>query len=241
MRDGLHILGQVPQGEQLRGLLERDPAAAGLPRGGAGLRPPAARSSARSWRDGSKTGDPATDAVLELAENEVLPKLLATADEIPALIGGLHGRFVVAGPSGSPTRGRLDVLPTGRNMYSVDPRALPSDLAYETGVKLADALLAQHDELPETVGIVVWGTAAMRTAGDDAGEILALLGVRPRWNPETRRIVGPGRDLAGGARPPADRRHRAHLGLLPRRVPAPRRRAGRRGDAGRRSSTSRSS
>ena len=75
-------------------------------------------------------------------------------------------------------------------MYSVDPRALPSDLAYETGTKLADALLASHDELPETVGIVVWGTAAMRTAGDDAGEILALLGVRPKWHPETRRIVG---------------------------------------------------
>jgi cobaltochelatase CobN len=120
----------------------------------------------------------------------VLPKLEATAGEIPALVGALHGRHVPAGPSGSPTRGRLDVLPTGRNMYSVDPRALPSDLAYETGTRLADALLAREDGVPETVGIVVWGTAAMRTAGDDAGEILALLGVRPRWHAETRRITG---------------------------------------------------
>ena len=73
-------------------------------------------------------------------------------------------------------------------MYSVDPRALPSELAYETGVRLAEALLAQG--VPETVGIVVWGTAAMRTGGDDAGEILAPLGVRPRWHAETRRVTG---------------------------------------------------
>ncbi len=189
VRDGLHILGQVPQGEQLRGLLNAILRLQGF----ADAEPDYDRQLeilGAFLADGTKTGDPAIDTVLELAEHEVLPKLLATADEIPALIGGLHGRHVVAGPSGSPTRGRLDVLPTGRNMYSVDPRALPSDLAYETGTKLADALLASHDELPETVGIVVWGTAAMRTAGDDAGEILALLGVRPKWHPETRRIVG---------------------------------------------------
>ena len=179
----------MPQGEQLRGLLNAILRLQGF----ADAEPDYDRQLeilGAFLADGTKTGDPAIDTVLELAEHEVLPKLLATADEIPALIGGLHGRHVVAGPSGSPTRGRLDVLPTGRNMYSVDPRALPSDLAYETGTKLADALLASHDELPETVGIVVWGTAAMRTAGDDAGEILALLGVRPKWHPETRRIVG---------------------------------------------------
>lgn len=189
VRDGLHVLGQVPQGEQLRGLLNAILRLQGFPE----AEPDYDRQLeilGAFLNDGTKTGAPAIDAVLELAETEVLPKLLATADEIPALIGGLHGRHVVAGPSGSPTRGRLDVLPTGRNMYSVDPRALPSDLAYETGTKLADALLASHDELPETVGIVVWGTAAMRTAGDDAGEILALLGVRPVWHPETRRIKG---------------------------------------------------
>ncbi len=164
VRDGLHILGRPPQGEQLDGLVR------------AILRLPY----------GDQADGPEARA---FAECEVIPKILAAANEIPALIGGLHGRHVPAGPSGSPTRGRLDVLPTGRNMYSVDPRALPSDLAYETGTKLADALLA-GGEYPETVGIVVWGTAAMRTAGDDAGEILALLGVRPRWNQETRRVIG---------------------------------------------------
>ena len=99
-----------------------------------------------------------------------------------------------AGPSGAPTRGRLDVLPTGRNFYSVDPRSLPSELAYEVGCKLADALLERHvkvsGELPRMVGLVAWGTAAMRTQGDDVAEILALLGVRPTWHPESRRVTG---------------------------------------------------
>ncbi len=198
VRDGLHILGRPPEGEQLRGLLAaimrlqgmRDAIAAQLgvdpdvPANGDAIH----EAQMAAFEHGSD--DPGVTAMLELAEREVLPKLQATTGEIDALLGGLHGHHVVAGPSGSPTRGRLDVLPTGRNMYSVDPRALPSDLAYETGTKLADALLAQDDELPETVGIVVWGTAAMRTAGDDAGEILALLGVKPRWNPETRRVIG---------------------------------------------------
>jgi cobaltochelatase CobN len=198
VRDGLHILGQVPAGEQLRGLLGailrlhglRDAVAATVDPGpGVEDRIHEAQTAALDAFLADGTIPVALAEPLGLAEREVLPKLFATAGEIDALIGGLHGRHVPAGPSGSPTRGRLDVLPTGRNMYSVDPRALPSDLAYETGVRLADALLA-GDDLPETVGIVVWGTAAMRTAGDDAGEILALLGVRPVWNAETRRVTG---------------------------------------------------
>jgi cobaltochelatase CobN len=191
VRDGLHVLGQVPQGEQFRGLL------AAIMRL-QGLRDAVAESIGSDHVDAIHAAmmaalehgseDPRVAALVRFAHDEVVPKLLATANEIPALLGGLHGRFVPAGPSGSPTRGRLDVLPTGRNMYSVDPRALPSELAYETGVRLAEALLERG--IPETVGIVVWGTAAMRTAGDDAGEILALLGVRPRWHAETRRITG---------------------------------------------------
>ena len=110
-----------------------------------------------------------------------------------------NGRHVPAGPSGAPTRGRLDVLPTGRNFYSVDPRALPSELSYEVGCKLADALLERHahdtGELPQMVGLVAWGTAAMRTQGDDVAEILALLGVRPTWHPR----VAPGHGHRGRA------------------------------------------
>ncbi|HET9871986.1 MAG TPA: cobaltochelatase subunit CobN, partial [Propionibacteriaceae bacterium] len=88
----------------------------------------------------------------------------------------------------------LDVLPTGRNFYSVDPRALPSELSWEVGQRLADALLERHEretgELPKMVGLVAWGTAAMRTQGDDVAEILALLGVRPTWHPESQRVTG---------------------------------------------------
>ena len=131
---------------------------------------------------------------LRFAGAEVVPRLRATTDELDHLLGGLRGRHVPAGPSGSPTRGRVDVLPTGRNFYSVDPKALPSDLAYDVGRRLADALLRRHlDEdgaYPETVGIVVWGTAAMRTHGDDvARDPLAARrapGVEPRDAPRRR-------------------------------------------------------
>ena len=88
----------------------------------------------------------------------------------------------------------MNVLPTGRNFYSVDPKALPSRLSWEVGQGLADDLLRRYLEeegrYPESVGIVVWGTAAMRTQGDDVAEILALLGVRPVWNEESRRVTG---------------------------------------------------
>ena len=138
--------------------------------------------------------DPGVVASLRFACQEVVPRLDRTGDEIANLLRGLRGRFVPAGPSGSPTRGLVNVLPTGRNFYSVDPKALPSELSYETGSRLAEDLCRRHLEEdgahPETVGIVVWGTSAMRTHGDDVGEILALLGTRPRWNPESRRVVG---------------------------------------------------
>jgi cobaltochelatase CobN len=110
------------------------------------------------------------------------------------VIAALNGRHVPSGPSGSPTRGRVDVLPTGRNFYSVDPRALPSELSWEVGCRLADALLdrfrSETGELPRMVGLVAWGTSAMRTQGDDVAEILALIGVRPTWHPESRRVTG---------------------------------------------------
>jgi cobaltochelatase CobN len=132
--------------------------------------------------------------VLRFACAEVVPRIARTGDELTAIVAALHGRHVPAGPSGAPTRGRIDVLPTGRNFYSVDPRALPSELSWEVGQRLASALLERHTRetgaLPSMVGLVAWGTAAMRTQGDDVAEILALLGVRPTWHPETRRVTG---------------------------------------------------
>jgi cobaltochelatase CobN len=131
---------------------------------------------------------------LRFAAGEVVPRLSRTPEEMGNLLRGLAGGYVPAGPSGSPTRGLVNVLPTGRNFYSVDPKALPSRLSWEVGQGLADDLLQRYLEeegrYPETVGIVVWGTAAMRTQGDDVAEILGLLGVSPVWNEESRRVTG---------------------------------------------------
>jgi cobaltochelatase CobN len=138
--------------------------------------------------------DAGVERTLRFAASEVVPRIRRTGEEIEHVLAALHGRHVPAGPSGSPTRGRLDVLPTGRNFYSVDPRSLPSELSWEVGQRLADALLERHrretGELPRMVGLVAWGTSAMRTQGDDIAEIFALLGVRPKWHPESRRVTG---------------------------------------------------
>ena len=110
------------------------------------------------------------------------------------MLHALDGGYVPAGPSGSPLRGLVNVLPTGRNFYSVDPKAVPSRLAWETGQAMADSLLARYradtGEWPRSVGLSVWGTCAMRTAGDDIAEVLALLGVRPVWDEASRRVTG---------------------------------------------------
>jgi cobaltochelatase CobN len=131
---------------------------------------------------------------LSYVTNQLIPRLERTREEMDHTIAALAGRFVPAGPSGAPTRGMAHVLPTGRNFFSVDPKSLPSPIAYEVGGELARALLERYlreeGTYPETVGIVVWGTAVMRTHGDDVGEILHLLGVRPTWDAENRRVTG---------------------------------------------------
>ena len=110
------------------------------------------------------------------------------------MLHALDGGHVPAGPSGSPLRGLINTLPTGRNFYAVDPKAVPSRLAWDTGQQLAESLLARYREdtgqWPPTVGLSVWGTAAMRTSGDDIAEVLALLGVRPVWDEASRRVTG---------------------------------------------------
>ncbi|EON24596.1 cobaltochelatase subunit CobN [Nocardioides sp. CF8] len=136
--------------------------------------------------------DAEVQRVLAFAATEVVPRLAGTADELTAVLHALDGGFVPAGPSGSPLRGLVNVLPTGRNFYTVDPRAVPSRLAWQTGQSMADSLLQRYlDETgsyPASVGLSVWGTSAMRTSGDDIAEVLALLGVRPEWDAESRRV-----------------------------------------------------
>ncbi|MGH3872106.1 MAG: cobaltochelatase subunit CobN [Pseudonocardiaceae bacterium] len=133
-------------------------------------------------------------SVLRFGCTELVPRLAGTPAEITNVLRALDGRFIEPGPSGSPTRGLVSVLPTGRNFYSVDPKAIPSRNAFEVGAALADSLLARHRAdtggWPASVGLTVWGTSAMRTQGDDIAEVLALLGVRPTWDDASRRVTG---------------------------------------------------
>ncbi|WNV89136.1 cobaltochelatase subunit CobN [Umezawaea sp. Da 62-37] len=132
--------------------------------------------------------------ILEFAADEIVPRLARTTDEMTNVLHALDGGYVPAGPSGSPLRGLVNVLPTGRNFYSVDPKAIPSRLAWETGQAMADSLLARYrdetGEWPPSVGLSVWGTSAMRTSGDDIAEVFALMGVRPVWDEQSRRVTG---------------------------------------------------
>ncbi|MEU9088687.1 cobaltochelatase subunit CobN [Streptomyces sp. NPDC087901] len=144
---------------------------------------------------GVAAGHPKSVAdILGFAAREVVPRLAGTTDELDHCVHALNGGFVPAGPSGSPLRGLVNVLPTGRNFYSVDPKAVPSRLAWETGQALADSLLERYrtdnGDWPTSVGLSLWGTSAMRTAGDDVAEAFALLGVRPVWDDASRRVTG---------------------------------------------------
>lgn len=143
--------------------------------------------------------------ISELTENNELALILQSLSEVVAprldacgpaemqgLLDALNGRFVPAGPSGAPSRGRLDVLPTGRNFFSVDVRNLPTTTAWRIGFQSANLLLERHlqdhgDHLRQ-LGLSVWGTATMRTGGDDIAQAMALMGVRPVWATGSQRV-----------------------------------------------------
>ncbi|MGY1591084.1 cobaltochelatase subunit CobN [Geodermatophilus sp. SYSU D00708] len=228
IRDGLHVLGVPPTGDDrvdlvLAMLRARQVwgGAVALPglREALGLAEGASRSDtdevesraaalvagmeAAGWTPdavpsvvASVLGEPSSqvEAVLRFAVEEVVPRLERTTDEMDAVLHALDGGYVPAGPSGSPLRGLVNVLPTGRNFYSVDPRAIPSRLAWETGQAMAESLVERYradtGSWPRSVGLSVWGTSAMRTSGDDVAEVLALLGVRPVWDDASRRVTG---------------------------------------------------
>ncbi len=136
---------------------------------------------------------PAAAQVLAWIERELWPKIQQTPDEIDNLLHGLAGGHVPSGSSGAPTRGRMDVLPTGRNFYSVDIRGIPTPTAWTIGSRAAEQVIERYvqeeGEYPRTLGLSVWGTSTMRTGGDDWAEALALLGVRPVWEGSSRRVV----------------------------------------------------
>ncbi len=152
----------------------------------------AGRAVAAGCPDQTLTDDIAQ--VLQFVCGEIVPRLRQNQAEIDNVLHALAGGYVPAGPSGAPTRGMAHVLPTGRNFYAVDPRTLPSLAAWRVGSQLAEELLQRHRKeegrYPEQVGLSIWGTSAMRTHGDDIAEVFALLGVRPRWQAENRRLLG---------------------------------------------------
>jgi cobaltochelatase CobN len=131
---------------------------------------------------------------LTFACQQIVPNLERANEEVEHILDALEGRYVPAGPSGAPTRGMAHILPTGRNFYAVDPRALPSEASWRVGQQLAREAIeryrAEESEYPETVGLSAWGTSQMRTHGDDVSEVLALLGVQPVWNRQSRRPEG---------------------------------------------------
>ena len=179
-----------------------------------GPRPEALTSlSADSWRTNGDTVErlellaiallentadapgPGSAAVLAHIRDVIAPTLAACGpDEGSGLLTALSGLFVAPAPSGAPTRGRLDTLPTGRNFYSVDSRAVPTPTAWKLGWKSANLLierhLQDHGDYPRTLLLTAWGTANMRTGGDDIAQALALMGVKPKWDAANRRVTG---------------------------------------------------
>ncbi|MBF1999735.1 MAG: cobaltochelatase subunit CobN [Synechococcales cyanobacterium M58_A2018_015] len=135
----------------------------------------------------------ATTRELHWIQTQLLPALRQTDQEITNLLHGLEGGYVPSSAAGAPTRGRPEVLPTGRNFYAVDIRAVPTESAWSVGRKAAEMLIEQytqeHGEYPRTLALSIWGTSTMRTGGDDLAEALALLGVQPVWDGASRRVV----------------------------------------------------
>ncbi|MEM6587528.1 MAG: cobaltochelatase subunit CobN [Pseudomonadota bacterium] len=244
IRDGLHIFGVSPDGDQLRDLtiaVARVPRGEGKEGDGSFIRalagdleldfdpldcdmaapwtgPKPAQLDVLTddpWRSTGDTverlellaislwdggrGDaglgPRASSVIQTIQNTIKPAITSCGpDEMTGLLTALDGHFVPPGPSGAPTRGRLDVLPTGRNFFSVDSRAVPTPTAWALGWKSANLLIEKHlqthGDWPRTMLLTAWGTANMRTGGDDIAQALALMGVKPKWDSANRRVTG---------------------------------------------------
>ncbi len=140
-------------------------------------------------------GGGSTGSVLNYINQTLRPTLASCGpNEITNLLRALNGQSVPQGPSGAPTRGRLDVLPTGRNFYSLDNRTLPTPAAWTLGKASANALLTRHfqdtGQHLKTAGLSCWGTANMRTGGDDLAQAMWLMGVKPVWDTASWRVTG---------------------------------------------------
>ncbi|WP_456430939.1 cobaltochelatase subunit CobN [Thermosulfuriphilus sp.] len=205
VNDGLHILGEVPEGQRLWSTLAamlKVPSGPWpspfevlkelLPQASAPERYAHLEALIKEALKGQLPEDPRLKAALGFVREELYPRVLGIKEEMDYLMETLSGGFVPPGPSGAPTRGNTEVLPTGRNFYSVDPLKIPSPEAWEIGRRHAEALVAkyfkEHGRYPQAVAMVIWGSPTMRTRGDDFAEALYLLGVRPLWQEGSGRI-----------------------------------------------------
>ena len=151
---------------------------------------------------GLSAGMPEADALMRIDAFLCDVKELSIRDglhvldetELNAICRALDGRFIEPGPAGAPSRGRSDVLPTGRNLYSVDPRAIPTPTAWANGDRAATAILhryvSDHGDWPRAIVLDLWGSATLRTGGEELATALALLGVRPTWDSRSFRVIG---------------------------------------------------
>ncbi|OJJ11836.1 cobaltochelatase subunit CobN [Alphaproteobacteria bacterium AO1-B] len=244
IRDGLHILGESPEGDLLTDLLS---ALVRVPRGSearqnslqralsedlgfaafdplncdfaapwTGPKPDVLASVANApWRSNGDTverlellaqqiiagdivspsGWPAVQAVLAEIEERIRPSVTGSGkSELDAVLIALNSGFVKPGPSGAPSRGRPDVLPTGKNFYSVDVRAVPTETAWRLGQQsaslVAERYFQEEGEWPASLVLTCWGTANMRTGGDDIAQALALIGAKPVWEAASGRVTG---------------------------------------------------
>ncbi|MGR3485795.1 MAG: cobaltochelatase subunit CobN [Paracoccaceae bacterium] len=219
-RDLTIALARIPRGEGaslLRAMADDlglgfDPLSATLSEPWSGPRPDAL-TGPDAWRSAGDTVErlellaqrlldgaasapgPATRAVMDEIATDLAPRIRACGPaERRGFLDALAGLAVAPGPSGAPTRGRPDVLPTGRNFFSVDSRALPTPTAWALGWKSADLLierhLQDHGDWPRAMLVTAWGTACMRTGGDDVAQAMALMGVKPVWDAANRRVTG---------------------------------------------------
>lgn len=198
IKKGLHILGEAPAGEDLDDFIamalppsfKKDGDAYGAVKGliprlrSVGFSPDGCAEMAES----AGFGEGAVREAVEMISRVIAPRILDAQREIDSIMDALNGRYVLPSPSGSVTGGNLNILPTGRNMYGLDPRRVPTMAAYSLGTEMADALtrryLDDRGSFPESVAVVLWATDVIKNSGADVGMVLSLLGVRPEWDDE---------------------------------------------------------
>ncbi|WP_392486529.1 cobaltochelatase subunit CobN [Haloimpatiens sp. FM7315] len=132
--------------------------------------------------------------IMKYISKVIINKLYKTSDELVNFLKGARGEFVIPGKSGCPTRGNINILPSGRNFYSIDPNCVPSRSSYIVGTSLAKDLLQRYikeeGKYPCNIMIIVYSGETMKTNGDDISEILNLMGVKPIWLEGTDRVIG---------------------------------------------------